>query len=93
MARPAASARPLPSPSDAASRFKNHFWAYFENDSYFAANRFNDPDYEWLSGTAAKHGIVFKSYPQNGMPDGHGTPTWKPETWRVDVAQWLAALR
>lgn len=78
---------------DAASRFKNHFWAYFENDSYFVANRFNDPDYEWLSGTAAKHGIVFKKYPQNGMPDGHSTPTWKPETWRADVVTWLAALR
>lgn len=78
---------------DAAGRFKNNFWAYFENDSYFAADRFNDANYDWLSSTAAKHGIVFKKYTQNGMPDGHSTPTWKPETWRADVVQWLAPLR
>lgn len=76
----------------AASQFKNNFWAYFENDSYFAAASFNDPSYEWISATAAKHGIAFRKYPQNGQPDGHSTPTWKPETWRADVLQWLTSL-
>jgi len=77
----------------AASQFKNNFWAYFENDSYFANTTFNDPNYQWMSATAAKHGIVFRKYPQNGQADGHSTPTWKPETWRADVLQWLAAVQ
>ena len=75
--------------NEAASKFKNNYWAYFENDSYFAINTFNDPHYEWMSMTAAKHGITFKKFPQNGMPDGHSTPTWKPETWQADVLGWL----
>lgn len=75
--------------NDAASKFKNNYWAYFENDSYFAVNTFNDPNYEWMAMTAAKHGITFKKFPQNGMPDGHSTPTWKPETWQTDVLPWL----
>ena len=77
----------------AASQFKNNFWAYFENDSYFASTTFNDPNYEWMSATASNHGIVFRKYPQNGQADGHSTPTWKPETWRADVLQWLAAVQ
>ena len=79
--------------NDAASKFKNNYWAYFENDSYFAANTFNDPTYEWMAMTAAKHGITFKKFPQNGMSDGHSTPTWKPETWQVDVLGWLKDVR
>lgn len=76
-----------------ASKFKNQFWAYFENDSYFAPDRFNDPNYEWLSGTAGKYGLAFKKFPANGMPDGHSTPTFKPETWGPDVMPWLSGLK
>jgi len=78
---------------EAASKFKNNYWAYFENDSYFATNTFNDPNYEWMSKTAEKHGIVFKKFPQNGLPDGHSTPTWKPETWKSDVMDWLKKVK
>lgn len=75
--------------SDSARKFKNLYWAYFENDSYFARDTFNDPDYDWMSSTASKSGITFKKYPMADMKDGHLTPTWRPETWANDVLRWL----
>lgn len=77
--------------SNSAAKFKNLYWAYFENDSYFAANTFNDPNYDWMSSTASKNGITFKKYPVSDMKDGHLTPTWRPEVWASDVMPWLNA--
>jgi pimeloyl-ACP methyl ester carboxylesterase len=75
--------------SNSASKFKNLYWAYFDNDSYFAADRFNDPNYDWMASTALKYGITFKKYPISDMKDGHLTPTWRPEVWINDVIPWL----
>lgn len=75
--------------ADSANKFKNHYWAYFENDSYFAPDTFNDPSYEWMSSTASKNGITFKKYPMGDMKDGHLTATWRPEIWANDVIRWL----
>jgi pimeloyl-ACP methyl ester carboxylesterase len=77
--------------NDSASKFKNLYWAYFENDSYFAPDTFNDPNYDWMSATASKHGITFKKYPMSDMKDGHLTPTWRPEIWANDVIPWMNA--
>lgn len=74
---------------DSAKKFKNLYWAYFENDSYFASDTFNDPNYDWMSSTASKNGITFKKYPMADMKDGHLTPTWRPEIWANDVIRWL----
>jgi pimeloyl-ACP methyl ester carboxylesterase len=78
---------------DSAGRFRNQYWAYFENDTYFASDRFNDPAYDWFSGTARQAGIAFKRYPQMDQKDGHSTPTFQPETWAGDVFAWLEALK
>lgn len=78
---------------DSASRFKNMYWAYFENDSYFASDRFGDPQYQWLTAMADQAGIRFKKYPQLDMKDGHLTPTWRPEVWAHDVFSWLDSLK
>lgn len=77
--------------NDSATKFKNLYWAYFENDSYFATNTFNDPNYDWISSTASKNGITFKKFPMSDMKDGHLTPTWRPEVWSNDVMPWLNA--
>ncbi len=79
--------------AESASQFKNQFWAYFENDSYFAADRFNDPNYEWFENAARRSGVAFKRYPQLDQKDGHSTPTFRPDVWADDVYGWLATLR
>lgn len=78
---------------EASDQFKNMYWAYFENDSYFASDRFNDPNYEWFAATAGKAGVQFKRYPQLDQKDGHLTPTWRPEVWANDVFGWLDSLK
>jgi len=67
-----------------AKKFRPQLWAYFENDSYFANNKFNDWDYAWLSKTAAANLLIFKKYGDQGMPDGHSAPTYKPKDWAAD---------
>jgi pimeloyl-ACP methyl ester carboxylesterase len=67
-----------------AKIFRPQLWAYFENDSYFSSNKFNDSDYVWLSKTAEDNRLVFKKYGDQGMPDGHSTPTYKPKDWAAD---------
>ena len=78
---------------NAATQFRHMYWAYFENDTYFAVDRFNDPQYDWMSQTANQAGIRFKKYPQLDMKDGHATPTWRPEVWANDVFDWLDTLQ
>ncbi len=78
---------------DSATRFKNMYWAYFENDSYFGHDRFGDPGYQWLSATANAAGIQFKVYPQLDLKDGHLTPTWRPDVWANDVFNWMEGVK
>lgn len=66
---------------ESARKFKPQFWAYFEQDSYFAANRFNDSDYIWLSKMAESNGLAFGHFGNEGMADGHATPIIKPTAW------------
>lgn len=67
-----------------AKSFKEQFWAYYKNDSYFSSNKFNDPDYAWLSDVAKSNGLTIKVYEDEGMADGHSTPVYKPEAWARD---------
>jgi pimeloyl-ACP methyl ester carboxylesterase len=67
-----------------ATKFRPQLWAYFENDSYFSNNKFNDWDYAWLLRTANANQLIFKKYGDQGMPDGHSTPTYKPKDWATD---------
>ncbi len=66
---------------EAAKKFKNQLWAYFEYDTYFMSDTFNDPNYEWLSKTAKENGLVFQVFPSVPPRDGHDTPTWFPKEW------------
>ena len=79
--------------SNSSQVFKNQFWAYFENDSYFATDRFNDPQYDWFSATAKTNGVVFNKYPQLDRKDGHETGTWRPDVWASDVFSWLDGMK
>jgi pimeloyl-ACP methyl ester carboxylesterase len=79
--------------SQSSQVFKNQFWAYFENDSYFAPDRFNDPQYEWFSAMAKSKGVVFNKYPQLDRKDGHETGTWRPDVWANDVFFWLDGVK
>lgn len=76
-----------------AGTFKNQYWAYFENDTYFAPDKFSDPQYDWFTNTAKEAGIRFKKYPQLDQKDGHSTPTFQPEVWAQDVYGWLSQLQ
>ncbi len=78
---------------ESSSKFKAQYWAYFENDSYFAKDRFNDENYVWFSETAQKNGVTFKKYPQMDRKDGHETGTWRPDVWASDVFSWMSALK
>jgi pimeloyl-ACP methyl ester carboxylesterase len=67
---------------DAAKKYKNQLWAYFENDSNFTkADNFNDPTYEWLSKKASENGITFQVFPSFPPRDGADTATWHPRDW------------
>jgi pimeloyl-ACP methyl ester carboxylesterase len=77
---------------DSAKKFKMQFWAYFEQDSYFRFNRFNDSDYVWLSKTAENNDLIFGRFSNQGMPDGHATPTYKPNEWARVFFPKLAAI-
>lgn len=70
---------------EAARGFKPQFWAYFENDSYFADGTFNDPGYGWFRKTAAANGVVFKVFPAGDRRDGHEAPVWIPREWATQI--------
>jgi len=78
---------------EAAKRYQPQFWAYFDKDTYFAEDRFNDPDYRWFTETAARHGVTFGRFDPEGMSDGHATPTYKPGTWARAFFPKLNALK
>lgn len=65
---------------ESAVKFAPQFWAYFEGDTYFMGDKFNDPEYQWFSKTVASH-VNFQKFEQDGMPDGHATPIFKPKVW------------
>ena len=76
-----------------SAQFKSQYWAYFENDSYFAQDRFNDEHYQWFADTAQKNGVTFKKYPQLDRKDGHETGTWRPDVWANDIFPWMNSLK
>lgn len=66
---------------EAAKKFKPHFWAYFEKDSYFATGKFGDWDYSWFKKMANENQVTFKVFSDAGREDGHQAPTWAPKEW------------
>ena len=70
--------------STSARAFHPQYWAYFQNDSYFASGKFNDSDYAWFSQTAAENGVTFKVFSDGGRADGHQAPIWVPTEWATD---------
>lgn len=78
---------------ESSAKFKQQYWAYFDNDSYFAKDRFNDENYVWFAETAQKNGVTFKKYPQLDRKDGHETGTWRPDVWANDIFPWLDSLK
>jgi pimeloyl-ACP methyl ester carboxylesterase len=78
---------------ESATKFKNQYWVYFENDSYFSEKRFNDPKYIWISETAKNNGLIVGIYPDAGEADGHATAYKRPDLWSGDVFKWLNQLK
>lgn len=76
-----------------SAQFKSQYWAYFDNDSYFAKDRFNDEHYQWFAETAQKNGVTFKKFPQLDRKDGHETGTWRPDVWANDIFPWMNSLK
>lgn len=66
---------------ESARKFKTQFWAYFENDSYFAMDKFGDPEYSWFKKIADQHQVTFRVFSDAGRKDGHQAPTWVPKEW------------
>ena len=66
---------------EAAKKFKPHFWAYFEKDSYFATGKFGDWDYSWFKKMTDENQVTFKIFSDAGREDGHQAPTWAPKEW------------
>jgi pimeloyl-ACP methyl ester carboxylesterase len=65
---------------ESANKFAPQFWAYFEGDTYFMGDKFNDADYSWFNKTVSNR-VIFQKFEQEGMTDGHATPTFKPKAW------------
>lgn len=68
-----------------AKVFKNQYWVYFDNDSFFVSDRFGDPDYAWLKKTAENNKLEFFRFSDGGRPDGHQAPTWVPKEWGAEI--------
>lgn len=75
-----------------AQKFKKQFWAYFEQDTYFAPDRFNDPEYIDLRKIADSNGLAFGKFSNAGVADGHATPTLKPFVWSKTVLPLLSSM-
>ena len=73
----------------AASTFGNQYGIYPSDDSYFASDKFGDPEYEWLSTVARNNRIEFKRIGNGGFVDGHLAPLYKPGLWDAEVLKWL----
>jgi dienelactone hydrolase len=65
---------------ESATKFSPQFWAYFDSDTYFMGDKFNDAEYGWFTKTVADK-VTFKRFDAEGMTDGHATPTFKPKAW------------
>lgn len=76
-----------------AKKFKPQFWFYFDRDSYFAANKFNDPDYKNLNKIAGDNGVLFSRLSNYGVYEGHHTPLQKPWAWGGDLYPKLANIK
>jgi pimeloyl-ACP methyl ester carboxylesterase len=66
---------------ESAKKFKTQFWGYFENDSYFATDKFGDPDYSWFKKISDQQQVTFRVFSDAGRKDGHQAPTWAPKEW------------
>lgn len=64
-----------------AKAFKNQFWIYFDNDSYFSDSKFGDAKYKWFRETAETNNLKFHQFTDGGRPDGHQAPTYTPKEW------------
>lgn len=69
---------------EAAKKFKPQLWAYFEYDSYFAGDTFNDYNYEWFKKLTSENGITFKVFSAGNRKDGHEAPVWIPKEWATE---------
>ncbi len=68
-----------------AKIFKNQFWVYFDNDSYFSQAKFGEPNYDWFRSTAEKNNLEFFKFSDGGRAEGHETPTHLPKEWASEV--------
>lgn len=75
-----------------AKNFKKQLWAYFENDSYFSPEKFNDPDYVGLRSVADANGLTFGKFTNAGVADGHSTPLLKPFVWTKAMTPFLSSI-
>lgn len=75
-----------------AQKFKKQLWAYFEQDTYFSSNRFNDPEYIDLRKIADSNGLKFGKFSNAGVIDGHATPTLKPFVWSSEFLPLLNSI-
>jgi pimeloyl-ACP methyl ester carboxylesterase len=77
---------------ESAKVYRPQFWAYFENDSYFAHGKFTDPDYAWFKESTAANSVRFRVFGDAGRKDGHEAPTWTPKDWAVEFFPLLNAI-
>lgn len=77
----------------AASAFNNQYWIYPSDDSYFANDKFGDPENRWLGSVAKENRIVFRQIGNGGFADGHLAPLYKPALWESAVVRWLGDTR
>jgi pimeloyl-ACP methyl ester carboxylesterase len=68
-----------------AKIFKNQFWVYFDNDTYFSNAKFGDPNYSWFRKTAQQNGLEFYQFSDGSRPDGHQAPTHVPKEWGNEI--------
>jgi pimeloyl-ACP methyl ester carboxylesterase len=68
-----------------AKTFKDQFWVYFDNDTYFSNAKFGDPNYSWFRKTAQQNGLEFYQFSDGSRPDGHQAPTHVPKEWGNEI--------
>jgi poly(3-hydroxybutyrate) depolymerase len=68
-----------------AKAFKNQYWVYFDNDSYFSETKFGDANYKWFRKTAETNNLKFHQFSDGGRPDGHQAPTYTPKEWGNEI--------
>jgi pimeloyl-ACP methyl ester carboxylesterase len=68
-----------------AKIFKNQYWIYFDNDSYFSDSKFGDPNYRWFRKISENNNLEFHQFSDGGRPDGHQAPTYAPKEWSDEI--------